>query len=131
MTHHTQILYYVLFFTLIRLYIIYAQREYRILSRAWQEFIVLSVLWLLILVGSAMATHIWPNLPSFCSQYAACRLLDAMLAFAWLGWITITVLLFEAIAHGMVNSSFSGPAHGRWGTDERRMSELSHYSISA
>lgn len=56
-----------------------------------------------------------------------------MLAFAWLSWIAITVLLFEALAHGMVNSSFNGPAHGYWGRDEdnvnRRMSEASQYSI--
>ena len=116
-----------------RLYIIHAQREYRILSKAWQEFLVLAILWLFFIVGAGVATHIWPNLPSFCSQFAACRLLDAMLAFAWLSWITITFLLFEALAHGFANSSFSGPAHGYYGRDEtdpnRRMSEASRMSV--
>ena len=39
---------------------------------------------------------IWPDL-SFCSEFSACRVLTAMMAFAWLGWITLTVLAVFAI----------------------------------
>ncbi|KAI0922256.1 hypothetical protein AcW2_006999 [Taiwanofungus camphoratus] len=56
------------------------------------EPLSLSILWLLWLVGSAVSISIWPNL-SFCYQFEACRVLSAMMAFAWLGWITICGLL--------------------------------------
>ena len=39
---------------------------------------------------------IWPNL-AFCAQFAACRVLTAMMAFAWLGWIVLVGLIILAI----------------------------------
>lgn len=56
------------------------------------EVIALAILWLLWLIGSAVASNIWPNL-SFCYKFEACRILAAMTAFAWLGWLTICGLL--------------------------------------
>ncbi|KAH9949149.1 hypothetical protein B0H21DRAFT_840612 [Amylocystis lapponica] len=56
------------------------------------ELIALATLWLFWLVGAAVSSTIWPNL-SFCAGFAACRILSAMTAFAWLGWVTICGLL--------------------------------------
>lgn len=61
-------------------------------SPAVTETIALAALWLLWLIGAGIATSIWPNL-SFCYNFAACRVLAAMTAFAWLGWLTVCGLL--------------------------------------
>ncbi|OBZ65452.1 hypothetical protein A0H81_14576 [Grifola frondosa] len=60
------------------------------------ELTALSILWLLWLIGSAVSSTIWPNL-AFCSQFEACRILSAMMAFAWLGWLAICGLLVLCI----------------------------------
>jgi len=65
-------------------------------STAVIEVIALAVLWLLWLIGSGIATNIWPNL-SFCYGFEACRILAAMTAFAWLGWLTICALLIISV----------------------------------
>jgi len=56
------------------------------------EFLSLAILWLLWLVGASVATSMWPDL-SYCQGYEPCRVLSAMLGFAWLGWLTISALL--------------------------------------
>ncbi|KAI0640631.1 hypothetical protein C8Q79DRAFT_447658 [Trametes meyenii] len=60
------------------------------------ELAALSVLWLLWLVGCVVSTSIWPNL-MFCYEFAACRVLTAMMAFAWLGWIALVGLIVLAV----------------------------------
>ena len=42
--------------------------------------------------GCLCPQSIWPNL-TFCYSFNACRVLAAMTAFAWLGWLTICGLL--------------------------------------
>ncbi|PCH41770.1 hypothetical protein WOLCODRAFT_101178 [Wolfiporia cocos MD-104 SS10] len=56
------------------------------------EVIALGLLWLLWVIGAGVASSIWPSL-SFCYNFAACRVLAAMTAFAWLGWLAICGLL--------------------------------------
>ncbi|KAH8107375.1 hypothetical protein DFH11DRAFT_1637664 [Phellopilus nigrolimitatus] len=113
------------------IHMIHGRREYRYLSRVWHELLGLFVLWVLWLVGSAIATSIWPNLPSFCSQFEACRLLTAMLAFAWMGWITLTALMVTTLLYATANSSWAEPAHGHWVRENNpRASEYSQYSVS-
>ncbi|KAM5542531.1 hypothetical protein V8D89_003990, partial [Ganoderma adspersum] len=65
-------------------------------SRNLFELSGLSVLWLLWLVGCVVSTSIWPSL-SFCAQFETCRVLTAMMAFAWLGWIVLVCLVVVAI----------------------------------
>nr|VWP01510.1 Calcium dependent mitochondrial carrier protein [Ganoderma boninense] len=65
-------------------------------SRNLVELGGLSVLWLLWLVGCVVSTSIWPDL-SFCYQFEPCRILTAMMAFAWLGWIVVVGLIVVAI----------------------------------
>ena len=90
------------------------------------ELASLSVIWLLWLVGCVVSTvstpivlrvslvtgaddigllrraschllqSIWPNL-SFCFQFAPCRILTAMMAFAWLGWVALVGLIVIAV----------------------------------
>ncbi|EJC97817.1 uncharacterized protein FOMMEDRAFT_143374 [Fomitiporia mediterranea MF3/22] len=95
-------------------HMIHGRREYRYLSKVWHELLGLFVLWVLWLVGAAIATHIWPNLPAFCSQFQACRVLTAMLAFAWMGWIMLCLLMLTTLLYAVTNSSWHEPAHGHW-----------------
>ncbi|KAI0734870.1 hypothetical protein C8Q72DRAFT_330072 [Fomitopsis betulina] len=62
------------------------------ISKAVLEVIALGILWLLWLIGCGIATSTWPDL-TFCYSFDACRVLAAMTAFAWLGWLTICALL--------------------------------------
>jgi len=98
-------------------HMISGMREHRFFSRVWHELLGLFILWILFLVGAAIATSIWPNLPSFCSQFEACRLLDAMLAFAWLCWIALCAQIVITLIFASVNGSWNDPAHGRWVRD--------------
>ncbi|KAF9450764.1 hypothetical protein P691DRAFT_725466 [Macrolepiota fuliginosa MF-IS2] len=77
------------------------------------EIVALAILWLFWLVGAAVASSIWGDL-SFCQQLSQCRLLTAMLAFAWLGWITLTALLVVTVLFSIANSALWQPLHGRW-----------------
>ncbi|KAK7455821.1 hypothetical protein VKT23_010855 [Stygiomarasmius scandens] len=55
------------------------------------ELIIMLILWLFWLGGTAAATAVWPDL-TWCQQFEPCRVLSALLAFAWLGFITLTAL---------------------------------------
>lgn len=37
-----------------------------------------------------------------------------MLAFAWLGWIVLTLIMILSIIFSVVNGAFNEPLHGRW-----------------
>ncbi|CAG7848856.1 SubName: Full=Uncharacterized protein {ECO:0000313/EMBL:CCA74990.1} [Serendipita indica DSM 11827] len=70
------------------------------------EVIILGLLWFLWIGGAGSATSIWPDL-NFCVQYSPCRVLQAMIAWAWLGWIVITFIL--------LTSTFFALRAGNWG----------------
>lgn len=55
----------------------------------------------------------WSNLAG-CQQYNACRVLSALLAFAWLGWIVLTALFGICLLFTIANHAFLEPLHGRW-----------------
>ena len=65
----------------------------------------------------------WGDL-SFCFHYRACRLLTVLVAFSWLGWIVITVILAVNLLFSLANKALMEPLHGRW--DPR----TSHYGHS-
>ena len=97
-------------------------------TRVWHAMLGIFVLWVLWLVGAAIATSIWPNLPSICHQVEACRVLTAMLAFAWMGWIVLTVIAVVTVMYATANSSWNEPAHGVWAREPKsRASEYSQY----
>ncbi|KAF8587531.1 hypothetical protein K439DRAFT_1407471 [Ramaria rubella] len=78
------------------------------------EFLFLDCIWVLYLVGAAIASSFWGDL-SFCWQFEACRLLTALVAFAWIGWITISVLLLTTFVFAFTRNGWMKHSHGRWG----------------
>ncbi|KAL6307319.1 hypothetical protein BKA93DRAFT_727798, partial [Sparassis latifolia] len=77
------------------------------------ELLGLSVVFVLWLVGAAIATNMWGDL-HWCWIYQPCRLLTALVAFAWIGWITILVLLVLSTLFVTVNRALYAPLHGRY-----------------
>ncbi|KAL0564699.1 hypothetical protein V5O48_017343, partial [Marasmius crinis-equi] len=56
------------------------------------ELIALVILWVLWLGGAAAASNRYDGIEG-CHSIAGCRYLDAILAFAWMGWIVLTALI--------------------------------------
>ncbi|KZS94959.1 hypothetical protein SISNIDRAFT_426522 [Sistotremastrum niveocremeum HHB9708] len=81
------------------------------MSRLWFELVVLWTLWAALLVGSAMATSVWPDL-SFCSQFNACRVLQTLVAFCWLTWLPLLPLIAISMHYGIVNRAWGWFMHG-------------------
>jgi len=105
---------------------IHHMREDRWISSFASEIVMLSILFLLYLVGAAIASKIWGDL-SFCHQFRACRILTTMLAFAWMSWIILLFLLVASVFVAIANAAFFFPFHGRWNPrdsiySDRRMS---------
>ncbi|TFY61810.1 hypothetical protein EVG20_g6916 [Dentipellis fragilis] len=76
------------------------------------ELVGLFVLFVFWLVGAAISTSIWGNL-TWCRQFMQCRLLTALVAFAWMGWIILFGLFLTSLLHSIANSAFSDPMHGQ------------------
>ncbi|KAJ4490738.1 hypothetical protein J3R30DRAFT_3424752 [Lentinula aciculospora] len=70
--------------------------KFEFLRLYWQELIGLVILWFFWIGGAAAASSIFGDLVS-CQQLQACQILSAILAFAWLGWIILTVMLIISI----------------------------------
>ncbi|KAI0027392.1 hypothetical protein K488DRAFT_90903 [Vararia minispora EC-137] len=90
---------------------IWKRRERGLITSFAFEGVSLFVLWLMYLVGAAIATSIWGDL-SFCRQFWQCRELTALVAFAWLSWITLFSLFSFAILIPARNNAWSAPMHG-------------------
>ncbi|KAF9076902.1 hypothetical protein BDP27DRAFT_1518502 [Rhodocollybia butyracea] len=79
------------------------------------------VIWLMFLVGTAIATvpqNKWANLSS-CFGTFTCDILTAIVAFAWLCFITMTLIGISSALFLAGNSGYGSvdePLHGRWGT---------------
>ncbi|KAF8913672.1 hypothetical protein CPB85DRAFT_1375534 [Mucidula mucida] len=90
------------------------------------ELIGLFVLWMFWICGAGVATNVWGNL-SWCQQYQPCRILTAMLAFTWMGWIILTLIMVMSIMFVVVNGALLEPMHGRW---DPRASIYGHRDMS-
>jgi len=101
---------------------IHHMREDRYIFSFASEILVLSMLWVLYLVGAAIATSIWGNL-SFCQQFRACRILTTMVAFAWMSWIILCFSLLASVFAAIANRAFFSPFHGRWNPRESTYSD--------
>ncbi|KAJ6570118.1 hypothetical protein DFH09DRAFT_422074 [Mycena vulgaris] len=97
-------------------------REDRWIYSFFSEIIVLSILFVLYLVGAAIATQLWGDL-SFCQHFHACRILTAMVAFAWMSWIMLLCALVASIFVAFANAAFFAPFHGRWNPRESTYSD--------
>ncbi|KAI0049060.1 hypothetical protein FA95DRAFT_1571497 [Auriscalpium vulgare] len=75
------------------------------------EIATLSVLFLFWLVGAAVASSMWGDL-NWCWHFHTCRVLSALVAFAWLGWITIFGLLATSVVYAVANGALMEPFHG-------------------
>ena len=62
----------------------------------------------------------WGNI-EWCQTFEACRILSALLAFSWLGWLVLSLLLGFSLLFSFANKGFMDPSHGRWNPRE------SHY----
>ncbi|KAH7926997.1 hypothetical protein BV22DRAFT_1103934 [Leucogyrophana mollusca] len=110
---------------------IHGRHEHRFVNTFIAELIGLAILFLLWLVGAAIATNTgnppdvntkWGNLSS-CWAYGACRVLTAMVAFAWLGWLLIFASLVITLLFAIANKAFREPMHGRWDPRATRYSQ--------
>jgi len=95
------------------MYSIYKRYENPYLSTFLGEIIGLSILWLFWIVGTAIASSMWGNL-EWCQTLEACRILSALLAFSWLGWLVLSSLLGFSLLFSFANKGFMDPLHGRW-----------------
>ncbi|KAF8663690.1 hypothetical protein AX16_000865 [Volvariella volvacea WC 439] len=73
----------------------------------------LAVLWLFWISGAAVASSMWGNL-SWCQMYEPCRVLSALVAFCWLGWLVLTALIGVTVMFAAANNAWMEPLHGRW-----------------
>jgi len=97
------------------MFIIIRRYEHSIVSRTWFEVAGLTFLWFFWLGGTAAATDDWPaDLLARCTRFSQCRELQALLAFAWLGWITLSVLLAGTIYAAVTRRSWPDHTHGEW-----------------
>ncbi|KIM37779.1 hypothetical protein M413DRAFT_448292 [Hebeloma cylindrosporum] len=92
---------------------IHKRYENPYLSTFRGEIIGLSILWIFWTAGAAGASHPWGNL-SWCQHFEACRVLSALVAFAWLGWVTLTAILALCLLFSIANKALMEPLHGRW-----------------
>ncbi|KIM89662.1 hypothetical protein PILCRDRAFT_192356 [Piloderma croceum F 1598] len=101
---------------------VHTKYEYRrrYLSSFLFELAGLGLFFVFWIVGAGVATSLWGNL-RFCHQYQACRILTTLVAFAWMGFIMIFILLVVSTLFAISNNAFHEPLHGRWDPRE------SHY----
>lgn len=95
------------------IYSIHKRYENKYISTFLAEVIVLSVIWLFWMVGTGIATSYWGSL-GWCSHINACRILSALVAFCWLGWIALTALLSVTLLFVIANKAWREPVHGKW-----------------
>ncbi|KAG6888881.1 hypothetical protein C0995_005136 [Termitomyces sp. Mi166 len=74
----------------------------RYLSTFRDELLVLVVLWFFWIIGASIAS------------FNPCRVLSALEAFSWLGWVALTMLVVVNALFGFANKAFLEPLHGRW-----------------
>ncbi|KAK2460417.1 hypothetical protein APHAL10511_007582 [Amanita phalloides] len=94
------------------IYCIHKRVETKYVSKFREEIIGLAVLWLFWIVGAADASAIWVTLPN-CQQDRPCQVLSALLAFAWLGWVTLSGILVLDTLFVVANKYWVEPLHGR------------------
>jgi len=76
------------------------------------------IIYIMLLVGTAIATNNWANL-SFCFGIFTCNLLTAIVAFSWLCFITMTLCAFSTMLFLASNNGYGSvdePLHSRWGS---------------
>lgn len=86
-----------LIFSITMLVVLATKTPRALISRNWFEVIANGILCFVWLGGAAACSALWMNL-NYCSVFSQCRILQAMLAFAWFGWVFITINLVVSIS---------------------------------
>jgi len=95
--------------------IIHRGVEHEFLSKTWFEVAGLFVLWLFWLGGTAAATDVWPaSLLASCAFFEQCARLQALLAFAWLGWLTLSALFAAEAWLAVKEEAWFEHTHAEW-----------------
>jgi len=92
---------------------IHKRIESRLVSTFRAELIGLAFLWIMWIVGAAVASNSWAYL-SWCWRYEPCRVLSALVSFAWLGWLVLTAIFVVCLLFTTANRAYHEPLHGRW-----------------
>jgi len=101
---------------------IHRRHDHGFMSTFGGELIGLLLLFILWIVGAAIATQHWGDL-GWCHSFKACRILTALLAFTWMSWIMTFFLTVSCIWYIVRNDGFSQPVHGRY-YPERNMRQV-------
>ncbi|EAU87463.1 hypothetical protein CC1G_02222 [Coprinopsis cinerea okayama7 len=119
-TFHDPVVAELLFTTLIAMpwsgfmiYTILKRYENRYVSKFREELIILGLIWLFWMVGTGIATSMWGSL-GWCQHINACRVLTALVAFCWLGWLALTGLVGLTLLFVIANKAWLEPSHGKW-----------------
>ncbi|KAL1745700.1 hypothetical protein HDZ31DRAFT_35816 [Schizophyllum fasciatum] len=89
------------------------------------ELGILLALWILWLIGAAVATAHWTDL-SACWYQFGCRLLTAITAIAWSGFGTITLLTLTSAILGSKKGGFGRPMHAQYGRTDAFDAPVGH-----
>ncbi|THG95929.1 hypothetical protein EW026_g5804 [Hermanssonia centrifuga] len=95
------------------IHVIHRTYDYGLVSSFAGEILGLFGLFVMWLVGAAIATSFWGSL-EWCHEFQACRLLTALVAFAWMGFILLFVLLIISVMFSIANRAYTHPLHGRY-----------------
>jgi len=102
----------------VMIFVLRAQQSLAFVSTNGFEIGMLTLFWFLWIGGAASATTIWPTL-NFCVQFSTCQVLQAMMAWAWLGWITITLLLFTSLFFAIRTRRWQAQLPNSWELENR------------
>nr|GAT60360.1 predicted protein [Mycena chlorophos] len=106
------------------IYTIHRRVEHNLVSTFRGELAGSFVIWMFWMVGAAIASGFWGNL-GWCSEFNACRVLSAIVAFSWLAWVTITFNFVVSLIFIIANGALLEPLHGQWvPQDAERASEV-------
>ncbi|KAL7278403.1 hypothetical protein ACG7TL_007398 [Trametes sanguinea] len=95
------------------IHIIHRSYDYGRITSFAGELIGLMALFTLYLVGAAIASTFWGNL-FWCHRFWQCRVLTVLVAFAWMCWAIVFVLMFVSVMFAVANAAFFHPLHGRY-----------------
>ncbi|PFH46976.1 hypothetical protein AMATHDRAFT_7215 [Amanita thiersii Skay4041] len=84
--------------TIVMIPLLAARTRAGVVSSYLFEQIGLFILFVMFLVGAAIATHKWHGL-GFCFGTNACNILTAVVAFSWITWATVFFLQIAGFAH--------------------------------
>ncbi|KAJ7095942.1 hypothetical protein B0H15DRAFT_798377 [Mycena belliarum] len=95
------------------IFTIYRRVENNLVSTFRGELVGLFIIWMFWIVGTAIATTMWGSL-GFCQEFEPCRVLSAIVAFAWLCWLLVSFNFAVSLTFILANGALLEPLHGQW-----------------